>query len=318
MNVRFERSFYQKPEGDGGSGGGGAVPPADAPAPAPAPAASAPPPAAPAPAPAADDKAGYWPQDWRTKVAGEDAETAKQLTRYASPEAIWHKARELEKKLSSGALKPVLTKDATAEDIASYRKAHGIPEAPDKYDLADLKVEVQDKEFLGEILKAAHETHQKPEQIKQVVAKFFELAQKSRENAAEHDAITAKKAEDDLRLEWGADYRRHSNLINGLLDLTGDQKLNESFMNGRLEDGTKIKDSPAMQKFLLQLALINNPTGVVVPSANGSQMQGLEDEIARIEKVMKTDRKAYNADPGMQKKLRDMYEARETMKARAK
>jgi hypothetical protein len=47
-------------------------------------------------------------------------------------------------------------------------------------------------------------------------------------------------------------------------------------------------------------------------------MQGLEDEIARIENVMKTDRKAYNSDANMQKKLRDLYGARETMKARAK
>ena len=316
MNKRFKRSFYQAPEdgGDGGSGGGGAPGPAAAPAPAPGP--------APAPSPATPPqdgaKPGYWPEDWRTKVAGEDADAAKQLGRYATPEDVWKKTRELEKKLSSGALKPVLTKDATPEDLSSYRKAHGIPEAPDKYDLADLKVEVQDKEFLGEILKVAHNTHQTPDQIKPLIKTFFELAQKSREAAAEQDAIAAKKAEDTLRGEWGADYRRHSNLINGLMDLTGDAKFNESLMKGRLEDGTMIKDSPAMQKFLLQLALINNPVGVVVPSANGSQEQGMKDEIERIEKIMKTDRKAYNSDAGMQTRLRDLYGARSKLQERAK
>lgn len=307
--------IYQKPE-DGGSGGGGAqstaapIAPASTPSQAPAPNPAAP--------PQDGAKSGYWPEDWRNRVAGEDADAAKQLGRYATPEALWQKTRELEKKLSSGALKPVLTKDATPEDLASYRKSHGIPEAPEKYDLADLKVEVQDKEFLGEILKVAHNTHQTPDQIKPLIKTFFDLAQKSREAAAEQDAITAKKAEDTLRGEWGADYRRHSNLINGLMDLTGDTKFNESLMKGRLEDGTMIKDSPAMQKFLLQLALINNPVGVVVPSANGSQEQGLKDEIERIEKVMKTDRKTYNSDSGMQNRLRDLYEARSKLQERGK
>lgn len=324
MNIRFKRSFYQAPEEAGGSGGGdagagtqgqGSVDPASSGAgkvdggkPAGGDAGGADPAA----------KPGYWPEDWRSKVAGEDAEAAKQLTRYATPEDVWKKARELEKKLSSGALKPVLTKDATPEDVASYRKAHGIPESADKYDLADLKVEVQDKEFLGEILKVAHATNQTPDQIKPLIKTFFDLAQKSREAAAEQDAIAARKAEDALRADWGADYRKHSNLINGLMDLTGNPKFNESLMEGRLADGTKVKDSPDMQKFLLQLALINNPTSVVVPSANGSQEQGLNNEIEKIETLMKTDRKAYNKDAKMQERLRDLYTAREKLVARAR
>lgn len=321
MNIRFKRSFYQRPEGGDAapaSGGAPAPGPAPAPAPGPAPAPAGSPAPSPAPSPDPAPKPGYWPEDWRNKVAGEDAEAAKQLTRYATPEDVWKKARELEKKLSSGAFKPVLTKDATPEDVASYRKAHGIPEAADKYDLKDLNVEVQDKEFLGEILKVAHATNQTPDQIKPLIKTFFDLAQKSRDAAAEQDSIAAKKAEDALRADWGTDYRKHSNLINGLMDLTGNPAFNESLMEGRLADGTKVKDSPDMQKFLLQLALINNPAGVVVPSANGSQEQGLKDEIAKIETVMKTNRKAYNNDPSMQARLRDLYTAREKLVERAR
>lgn len=327
MNIRFKRSFYQAPEEAGGSGGGdagaGAQGGAQGQGGGDAAAGGAGKGDAGKSAAGASDgassaaKSGYWPDDWRNKVAGEDPEAAKQLTRYATPEDVWKKARELEKKLSSGAFKPVLTKDATPEDVASYRKAHGIPEAADKYDLADLKVEVQDKEFLGEILKVAHATNQTPDQIKPLIKTFFDLAQKSREAAAEQDAIAARKAEDALRADWGADYRKHSNLINGLMDLTGNPKFNESLMEGRLADGTKVKDSPDMQKFLLQLALINNPAGVVVPSANGSQEQGLKDEIAKIENVMKTDRKAYNKDANMQQRLRDLYVAREKFQERS-
>lgn len=324
MNIRFKRSFYQATEdaaGGGGGGGdagsqGGAQGQSGGAETGSADKGAAGKGGSEAGGADAAKKPGYWPDDWRTKVAGEDTEAAKQLTRYATPEDVWKKARELEKKLSSGAFKPVLTKDATPEDLAGYRKAHGIPESHDKYDLADLKVEVQDKEFLGEILKVAHTTNQTPDQIKPLIKTFFDLAQKSREAAAEQDAIAATKAQDALRAEWGADYRKHSNLINGLMDLTGNAKFNESLMTGRLADGTMIKDSPDMQKFLLQLALINNPAGVVVPSANGSQEQGLKDEIAKIENFMKTNRKAYNADAAMQEKLRDLYKARSAYEAR--
>lgn len=325
MNVRFRQSFYQAPDdagsgsggGDGGSAGAGGAAGAAGDAGKSGDAGKAGGDAGKAGDGKADDAAGYWPGDWRTKVAGDDEKEQQRLTRFASPADLYKQNRELEKKLSSGNLKPVLVKDAKPEDVAAYRKAHGIPETPDKYDISDLKVEVQDKEFMDGILKAAHDAHQTPDQIKPVIKTFFELAAKSKEKMAELDAEVGKKAEDELRSEWGADYRRHTNLINGLMDLTGDPKLNEALMNGRLADGTLVKHSVGMQKFLLGLALINNPAGVVVPSHNGNPMQGLEDEIGKIEKLMRTDRKAYDRDTKSQERLRELYGAREKLKARA-
>lgn len=310
MNIRFKRYFYQSPDDSGGA-------PA-APAPVAAPAQSSAPAApAAAPAPAEDPTAGYWPADWRTKVAGDDEKELKHIGKYATPADVWKKTREMEKLVSSGSLKPVLQKDATPEDVSSYRKAHGIPEAADKYDLSDLKIQEYDKEFMGKVLTAAHSTHQKPEQIKGVIKAFYDAVAEDRSRAAEQDKIAGKQAEDELRNEWGQDFRRHSNLINGLMDLTGDAKLNESLMNGRLADGTLIKNSPGVQKFLLQLALINNPVGVVVPSHNGNPMQGLDEEISTIEKAMRTDRSAYNKNEKQQARYRDLINAREKMKERA-
>lgn len=319
MNVQFRRSFYQSPEGDGTGGAGGSGASAGD--------------AGKASSEAgktgdatkstdqsksndADPGAGFWPADWRTKVAGADEKEAKRLERFASPADLYKQNRELEKRLSSGSLKPVLAKDATEDDIKAYRKEHGIPESHEKYDLGDLKIPDHDKEFMGELLKVAHASHQKPEQIKPLIKAFFDLTAKHTEKVAEQDKAYAKQAEDELRNEWGQDFRRHTNLINGLMDLTGDPQFNESLMNGRLADGTMIKDSPAMQKFLLQLALINNPAGVVVPSHNGNPSQGVDDRIAEIEGVMRKDRKAYNSNIKMQEELRNLYTARENLKQR--
>ena len=73
--------------------------------------------------------------DWRTRLAGGDEKELKRLSRFASEADVYKAYRELEKKKSSGELKQALSKDATPEQIAEWRKENGIPETPDKYDL---------------------------------------------------------------------------------------------------------------------------------------------------------------------------------------
>src|ERR1700758_5352632 len=123
--------------GGGGSGQAAAAGGAPAPAPAPVPAAGD----AAAAADAgkggngASDAQGFWPADWRERVAGEDPRGRERLGRYASPADVAKALIAAQNKISSGELKPALGKNASAEEVAQWRKAHGIPEVPDKYDL---------------------------------------------------------------------------------------------------------------------------------------------------------------------------------------
>lgn len=330
----FRKFLKMRPDGDGGDGGGGsaATPAASAPAAAPAPAASAPTasaPAAPAatstPAtPAAADPGdsnktteGYWPADWRETASKGDAKLLTRLGRYASPQAVTDALIAAQNRISAGELKPVLGKNASADEIKAWRADHGIPETPDKYDLGkDVKVEGMAPELLGEVFKAAHESNQTPDQVKATLKAWNAISNSVAASRAEADIKVQKDGEDALRAEWGAEFRRNINLIHGMLDGSASPGLKESIMGGRLADGTPIGSSPEALKFLVGLALIQNPTGVVVPGSEANPMQGIEDELTKINTFMNKDRAAYNKDEKMQARMRELLVAKEKMKPR--
>jgi hypothetical protein len=300
-------------EPSGATAAPAAAAPAAAPA-APAPAAaSAPAPAAAAPA---ADAPGYWKDDWRERLAGGDEKALKQLGRYASPEDVYKKTRSLEQKLSSGEYRPVLPKDADEAVVKEYRAALGIPEAPDKYDLKDVKLDEGDKALAAKVLQAAHGSHQTPDQVKATLNAWTEIKAAAFESQAAADKEAQTKTEDTLRGEWGNEYRRNINLVHGLLDGAGSPNMKQNLLTGRLADGTPIGSSPEALKLLLGLALKDNPAGIVVPAGHADPGKTIDDELAAIGKVMKENRKAYDKDDKMQARMRELIGAKERIKAR--
>lgn len=294
-------------EGGGGEGGSGAGAPAPAPAPAPAapapaPAAPAPAPAAsgapapapaptsgapaPAPAPGADDGKGIWPADWRERVSAGDGKLLSRFQRYGSPDAALQALIAAQNRISSGELLPKLGKNPSTEELKEWRAANGIPEEPGKYDLGkDIKIDDTDKPFFDLIFKAAHESHQSNEQVKATVKTWYDVQKKVVEHQAAQDQGVKQKSEDTLRSEWGNEFRRNMNLVHGLLDGSGSQTLKDNLLSGRLADGTPIGSSPEALKMLLGLALINNPTGVVVEGGTGTTGEGLRQELEKLQKI---------------------------------
>jgi hypothetical protein len=293
------RHVLRKPEGEGEGGGGGGAAPAPAPAaPAPAPAASAPAPAAPAPAPAAPAPApaaapaapaevkATWPENWREIGSKGDAKRQAQLARYGSVEATIDALFAAQDRIRSGELKPVLGKNASADEVKEWREAHGIPASADKYDLGkDVKIADVDKPFMDVLFKAAHDSNQTPAQLAATIKTFQSVRDAA--FAAQSDADKAKQtdAEENLRAEWGPEYRRNVNLIGGLLDGNASAKLKESILGGRLADGTPIGSSPEAMRMLLSLALIQNPTGTVVPGGGGENGEGIKTELEKLQKL---------------------------------
>ena len=307
-------------------------------APAPSPAASAP---VPSPAPAApaatqasaekkteaaapaantaeakpDDVKAYWPADWREKASKGDEKLAKRFGRYASPEAALEALVQAQNKISAGELKPTLAKNATPEEVAKWRTDMGIPDAPDKYDIGEKLTETQKPAF-DILFKHAHATNQTPEQVKAVASAWKEIQKQVETIRAENDAAAKQAADDSLREEWGGEYRRNWNVIDNMLNTVADGKLKETILEARGPDGTKIGTNPEVARFLLSLALVQNPAGVVVPGNVGDPMKGLEDRITEIETMMRKDRKAYN-DPkisGPDGEYPRLLAAREKMK----
>ena len=251
-------------------------------------------------------------------MAKGDAKVLTRLQRYASPEALSEALIAAQNRISSGDLKPVLKKDSTAEQIAEWRAANGIPEKPDGYDFGkDVKIPPEGKAFLDKYLPVAHAANMTADQIKSNLSFIAEVNKAEKQQQQLRDVELEETGEEALRAEWGGEYKRNITFIHNLLDGAATPEFKDKLLGGRLADGTPIGSDPAALRFLMGLALVQNPTGTLVPGFNNNPAQGVAEEMAKIEKVMKTDRSTYDKDETMQARYRELIDASEKLKKRA-
>lgn len=255
-----------------------------------------------------------WPADWRAQMAGGDEKALKQLERYNTPTDIYNKARSLEQRLSSGELKanvPFPDK-GTPEEQTKWRAEHGIPEAPDKYDLK-LKEGVvlgdADKAVVDKFLGVMHGKNLPPSVASDVVNWYFDEIQAQNEAQFQKDNELKQAFEDKMRAEWGNEFRPNLNAIKNLTNLGG-ANLFDAISQARMADGTPFGSSPEVMKWLSMVARQINPTSTLVPLDGANIQQSVEDEIKQIETFMRTNRAEYNRDVGKQERLRALYEFR--------
>lgn len=317
MIKRYLDNRYMAPEGDQGGAGGDAGNTGDA-----------------GKADAAGDAAGKtdavktdagktdvvkadWPETWRA-LASDDPKVQQRLARYQSPKAAIEAMIHAQNKISSGELLPKLGKNATDAELKEYREALGIPLKALDYDLTDLKISDETKkEKLAKFLEHAHNTHQTPEQVKGNLKFMFSRDAEMRAEAGERDKQFKAESEEALRAEWGAGYKLHNNMIHGLLDGLTDQKTKNELLEARLPDGRMVGSSPELMRFLAGLALVNNPAATVVPAGGANPAKSINEEIAKIEKMMREDRVGYNKNEKIQADYRKLIEAQQKLEARA-
>lgn len=306
--------LFEEADGDGGDLGG-ADPVDNAPTdPTPTP---APTPATPTSAAPAADKDGDWPADWRTKLSP-DGKHAKTLERFASPKAVLDSYLSLRQKVDSGELKAVsdFPSNGTPEQQAEWRKAHGVPDSAEGYELEfddGLVIGENDKEIVSGFLKAAHESNASPTQVNKILHWYYKEQERMLDAQEEKDAAYLQESEDILRAEWGQEYRVNVNIIRGLVD-TLPESVRDAFVNARLGDGTALLNNPDMARWLVHTGRTINPVATIVPGAGANMASAIEDEIESIEKVMRENRAEYNRNEKMQSRLRDLYDARERAK----
>lgn len=267
-----------------------------------------------------DEFGRQFPADWRKLVAGDNAEHLKTLDRFQSPKALYESYNAMRTKLSSGELKPVTAypDKGTPEEQSAWRSMNGVPEKPEDYKFQapkGVQLSDDDKGILDNMQKAAH-ARNVPAAHAQAFAEWFLTEKQARvEKRVEADNSFRESSEDTMRAEWGNDFRANHGRISALLD-TGPKGIRDLLGSARLGDGSKLGDHPDWLRFFADVSRQLIPAGVVLPSGGGDIGKSVADEIALIEKTMKTDRKTYNNDEKMQARYRELIGARDRMGAK--
>ena len=285
----------------------------------PAPPAGDPPPPAGDPPPPVDSTEGDWPADWRQKYAGEDPKILKRLERYGSPKAALDALFAAQAKVSEKGTR--LREGATPDEVAQWRTENGIPDAPDKYELNlpnGLVIGDADREGVADFLKQAHEANMLPSQVNQAVAWYLGKQEQAVAAQAARDEETRMAAEDELRAEYGPEYRRNVVIANQLLD-SAPEGVKDRILAARGPDGVPLGNDPSMIRWLVGLSRELNPIATVVPGSGTNAVQAVENELADLRKMMGDHKSEYWKGPkaaNLQARYRDLTTAMQKGAAR--
>lgn len=266
-----------------------------------------------------------WGDDWRVRMAAGSTDPdkeVKQLERYESPEQVWRKARELERRMSTGELRTTLKKDATSQEVAQWRKDNGIPGTPEEYKInmpAGKQPPKEDDAFLKSFLKSAHEAHYTQAQVDRAVGSFYAEVERQAQEVEDADARLVEETEEKLRQSWGSDYKVNKAMAESLLD-RAPKGFKDNFLNGTMADGTPIKASVMAWKMLVQWEREINPMASVLPGAGGNLTQTAEVELNNLRKMMGNKQSEYWKGPQAEKnqaRYRELITALDKAKARA-
>lgn len=257
--------------------------------------------------------------DWRSRMAGGDEKALAWLGRYQSEAAFVADAKKRFDDVRNGKFRKPLSENPTPDELAAYRADHGIPENPEGYleKLPDgLVVGDDDRPAVDKFVAAMHERNAPKAVVEGALSAYYEIVEE--QQAAEADLIRQAEstAIEELRADWGADYKRNLNVMTNYLE-TLPEAVRDVFSNGRMLDGTPIGYNPEVLRWLTAKALEENPIATVVPGAGANQASAIADEIASIEKMMGNPGSDYWKGPKsskLQERYRELVTARDKLK----
>lgn len=268
----------------------------------------------------AEGTPSYWADDWRERLAGSNEEELKQLRRYASPEGIWKKARQLEKRLSSGEFKRAKPDTQDEAVLAAWRAENGVPDTVKGYVdslPADLDIAEEDFPALTRIFEKMHASGTAAAEATAVVQEYYAMRAEALEKQAAGDRQYRVQAEDELRGEWGLDFRPNMDAIGMLVEAHGDKEAFAKIGSARLDDGSRLGDNPVMLRFLANVAreLYGDSLIAITPQGGLNSSNSIADEMRALELEMQDthgrDPAGYWKNPQKQARYATLLEAQE-------
>lgn len=262
-----------------------------------------------------------WPDDWRQKLAGDDKAYLKTLERFADPGALAKSYREMQAKHSQMKAPPP-AEGASPEEVATWRKENGLPEAPAGYmeQLAlpnGMVLGEADKPIVSQFAEQAFADNVDPKAFNGLVAKYYAMQDAQAQERVAADGQFKITSQDALNKEWGAEFRPNINAISNLLS-GAPEGVKDALFAGRTADGNIIGNDPRVLKWLAGLAREINPMGALMPAGTSQPMVAGENRIKEIEKTMREQPDAYWKDSSIQEEYRNLLTARQTVQERGR
>jgi hypothetical protein len=250
-----------------------------------------------------------WPDDWRDKIAGDDASALKRLGRFKAPGDIFKSFLAAEAKIKSGK-DPIPAPDGEKdpEALKEWRADNGIPDDPSGYELSE---DVQklltddDKPVLQNFTEFAHGKNLPPAFVEAGAAWYVAEQERVFTARAEADKEQAQDAQDELRQEYGQEFRANTTMAKRFAE---EITPGVNWFEARLDDGRKLGNIP---DFVRALAKLGSQEYGDVAFAGGEAAKATADRKAEIEKIMREDMKAYDNDPAIKKEYFDILQAEE-------
>jgi hypothetical protein len=259
-----------------------------------------------------------WPDDWRTKLAGNDEGYAKTLARYSDPTGLAKAHKNLLAKMKAGEFKGALPENATEQQMTAWRKEHGIPVAAEEYTKVPLPnglvLPDADQAVLGEFAGVAHQVNLTPSQWSGVMGWYADRVTAMKDAEFQRDDQLRVDAAVALKEQWGAEYKANLNSIGNLLAGAPD-KVREEFQHARLPDGTKLGSNPEVLGWLANLAREVNPAAPLTPSGTTAAMSGRLEE---IRKMRRDDPAKYDNDRALEAEELKLIEGELKLRSRGR
>lgn len=253
--------------------------------------------------------------DWRTRLAGEDSKLLGYLGRYQSEKAFVEAAKK-DRDAARAKSAAKLPDNPTEDELAAYRAEHGIPEKPEGYyeKLADgLVVGDDDKPFVDKFMQEMFGANASPAVVNAALDAYYGIVEE--QAAAESAAAKAleQASVEELRAEWGADYKRNLNVMHGYLE-TLPSAVADAFRHGKGADGLPLGYNADVLRWLTSQAMEANPVATVVPGAGANQASAIAEEMVAIQAKMGTPE--YTKNPALQARYLELIEANQKLKGK--
>jgi hypothetical protein len=265
----------------------------------------------------------YWPQDWRDRLIGNKPERKNWLDRYATPEALIDKLENQEKVIRQrpAAPPPKPPDTATAEEKAAWYQQVGLPATPDGY--AEV-LTLSDGKVLGEadmpvaqhFFDRMHQVGAPKEVVSAAVDSMLEYVEEQQSQQIVEDRQFQQQSRDQLRDEFGAEYKRNMSFIRPAFG--GNNDLMSMVLSSRGPDGRLLGDRVDMIQWLVGVGRGLDPEATMGGDGNTS-LQTLENEIETIRALSAKQDSEYWHGPKaekMQARYGQLLEQRDRIKAR--